>query len=63
MKLKVTIYLEVISSWCSWAQPAWEELKKRYSDRVVFEWKIALMDRPGFLNRLSRPNGFIAGAV
>ena len=28
MKLKVTIYIDVISSWCFWAQPAWEELKK-----------------------------------
>jgi predicted DsbA family dithiol-disulfide isomerase len=48
MKLKLTIYLDVISSWCFWAQPAWEELKKRYRDRVDFEWKIALMDASGF---------------
>ena len=48
MKLKVTIYLDVISSWCFWAQPAWEELKKRYADRVDFAWKIALMDASGF---------------
>ena len=48
MKLKVTIYLDVISSWCFWAQPAWEELKKRYADRVDFDWKIALMDASGF---------------
>src|SRR5437763_1159037 len=33
MKMKVTIYVDVISSWCFWAQPAWEELKKRYADR------------------------------
>jgi predicted DsbA family dithiol-disulfide isomerase len=48
MKMKVTIYLDVISSWCFWAQPAWEELKKRYADRVDFAWKIALMDASGF---------------
>lgn len=48
MKMKVTIYLDVISSWCFWAQPAWEELKKRYADRVDFDWKIALMDASGF---------------
>ena len=36
MKLKVTIYLDVISSWCFWAEPAWEELKKRYADRRRF---------------------------
>ena len=48
MKMKVTIYIDVISSWCFWAQPAWEELKKRYADRVDFNWKIALMDASGF---------------
>jgi predicted DsbA family dithiol-disulfide isomerase len=39
----VTYYLEVISSWCFWAEPAWAELKQRYASRAEFEWKIALM--------------------
>jgi predicted DsbA family dithiol-disulfide isomerase len=41
--VKVTYYLEVISSWCHWAEPAWAELKARYAGRVEFEWRIALM--------------------
>ncbi|HZZ18504.1 MAG TPA: disulfide bond formation protein DsbA [Opitutaceae bacterium] len=41
--MKVTYYLEVISSWCHWAEPAWAELKSKYADRVDFQWKIALM--------------------
>jgi predicted DsbA family dithiol-disulfide isomerase len=41
--VKATYYLEVISSWCHWAEPAWADLKARFSDRVEFEWKIALM--------------------
>jgi len=45
--MKVTYYLEVISSWCYWAEPAWTELKQRYSGRVEFEWKLALMDASG----------------
>ena len=45
--MKVTYYLEVISSWCYWAEPAWTELKQRYSGRVDFEWKLALMDAAG----------------
>jgi predicted DsbA family dithiol-disulfide isomerase len=45
MRLTVTIYLDVISSWCHWAIPAWQELRRRYSDRVDFRWKIALMDK------------------
>ena len=43
MKTKVTYYLEVISSWCYWAEPAWAELKQRYAGQVEFGWKIAQM--------------------
>jgi predicted DsbA family dithiol-disulfide isomerase len=42
----VTYYLEVLSSWCHWAEPAWADLKARFAGRVQFEWKIALMN-PG----------------
>src|SRR5271168_2186966 len=44
--MKITYYLEVLSSWCHWAEPAWAELKARYAGRVRFEWRIALMS-PG----------------
>ena len=47
MRLTVTNYLDVTSSWCYWAESAWAELKKRYQDRVHFQWKIALMDASG----------------
>jgi len=47
MKIKITLYLEVISSWCFWALPAWSELQKRYAGRLDFGWKIALMDSTG----------------
>ncbi|MFI5337957.1 MAG: DsbA family protein [Opitutales bacterium] len=46
--MKITYYLEVISSWCYWAEPAWKQLKSRYAGRVEFEWKIALMRREDF---------------
>lgn len=45
--VKVTYYLDVISSWCYWAEPAWLELKARWGARVAFDWKIALMDDSG----------------
>ena len=47
MKITVTDYLDVISSWCFWSEPTWAELRKRYEDRVEFQWKIALMDKTG----------------
>lgn len=47
MKLKITYYLDVISSWCLWAEPAWAELKERYAGEAEFVWKIALCDADG----------------
>jgi len=44
----VTYYVEVLSSWCHWAEPAWTDLKHRYADRVQFAWKIALMNPRDF---------------
>jgi predicted DsbA family dithiol-disulfide isomerase len=47
MKVTVTDYLDVVSSWCFWSEPTWAELKRRYDGRVAFQWKIALMDPVG----------------
>jgi len=47
MRITVTDYLDVVSSWCFWSEPTWAELKKRYDLRVEFQWKIALMDPSG----------------
>ncbi len=44
MLLKITYYLDVISSWCHWSEPAWALLKSQYSGSAEFQWKIALMD-------------------
>ncbi|MDB6019438.1 MAG: disulfide bond formation protein DsbA [Pedosphaera sp.] len=41
--MKITYYLEVISSWCYWA-----ELKQRYAGQVEFQWKIAHMPPDAF---------------
>jgi len=47
VRISITNYLDVMSSWCFWSQPTWAELKRRYADRVEFDWKIALMDGAG----------------
>lgn len=47
VRISITNYLDVVSSWCFWSQPTWAELKQRYGDRVEFDWKIALMDSAG----------------
>lgn len=51
--MRLTYYLEVVSSWCHWAEPAWKELRERLAGRADFEWKVALMDETGM--PVSRP--------
>jgi predicted DsbA family dithiol-disulfide isomerase len=46
--MKITYFLEVLSSWCHWVEPTWAELKARYAGRVEFEWRIALMHNEDF---------------
>src|SRR5688572_22439308 len=41
--VSITYYVEIYSSWCLWAEPAWSELKARYAGRVAFDWRVALM--------------------
>jgi predicted DsbA family dithiol-disulfide isomerase len=48
MKLKVTYFLDVLSSWCHWAEPAWTAAKQRFADRAAFDWQIALIPPEGF---------------
>lgn len=42
----LTYYVEIFSSWCSYAEPVWARLQQDYAGRVDFVWKIALMN-PG----------------
>jgi len=46
--MKITYFLEVLSSWCHWVEPNWAELKARYAGRAEFEWRIALMREEDF---------------
>lgn len=69
MKLTVTYYLDIVSSWCYWAEPAWAELKRRFAGAPVeFQWRIALIDEAGMsLTReqadwFYRRSGTIAGS-
>ncbi|HEV2454707.1 MAG TPA: DsbA family protein [Verrucomicrobiae bacterium] len=46
--IAVTYFLDLTSSWCYWAEPAWAELKRRYATSPVkFDWQIALLDASG----------------
>ena len=56
--VRVTFFLEVLSSWCHWAEPTWQQLKTSYGDRVHFEWKIALMDTEAFPKSQEQCDGY-----
>lgn len=59
MKVTVTYYLDVISSWCYWAEPAWAELKQRYAKAPVeFGWAIALIDESGMSKSRAQADWF-----
>lgn len=46
--VKITYYVEIFSSWCHWAEPAWAALKNKYAGQVEFAWRIALMKPAAF---------------
>ncbi len=46
--MKITYYVEILSSWCMWVEPTWDALKTRHAGRAEFEWKIALMNPADF---------------
>ena len=59
MNIKVTYYLDVVSSWCYWAEPAWAELKVRYAKGPVeFSWAIALLDEAGMSKSRAQADWF-----
>ena len=34
--IRVTYFLEVLSSWCHWAEPTWAKLQSSIGDRAIF---------------------------
>ena len=46
--MRIVYFLEVLSSWCHWAEPTWAELQRHYAGRVDFQWRIALMPPEAF---------------
>jgi predicted DsbA family dithiol-disulfide isomerase len=58
MNVKIIYYIEVISSWCHWAEPAWAELNRRYSQKVEFDWRIALLGEDGLPKSAAQEDWF-----
>jgi predicted DsbA family dithiol-disulfide isomerase len=41
--VKLFYYLDVMSSWCFYAEPQLERLRKKYGARLTYDWRIALI--------------------
>jgi predicted DsbA family dithiol-disulfide isomerase len=48
VNINVTYFLDVTSSWCVWAEPAWAAARKQFADRATFDWQISLIPPEGF---------------
>ena len=45
--IKITYYLDTISSWCYYFEPTWRELKERYAEVAEFDWCLTLIPPSG----------------
>ena len=61
--LKVTYYLEVVSSWCHWAEPAWAELKNVTQTEPNFNGRSRSCRRRATQFPPANATGFIGAAV
>src|SRR5438045_3100602 len=43
MTVQVTYYIDITSSWCYWAEPAWKAVKERFAGRASFDWQVSLI--------------------
>ena len=47
VRIKFTYYLDIVSSWCFYAEPMIAELRNRYAGDLDYSWKIALIEGTG----------------
>ncbi|MEM7674125.1 MAG: DsbA family protein [Verrucomicrobiota bacterium] len=45
--VKITYYLDVVSSWCYYFEPVWESLAETFGDKLEREWEITLIPEEG----------------
>src|SRR5690348_6932899 len=41
--VKLIYYLDVMSSWCFYAEPQLELLRQKYGQRLTYDWRVALV--------------------
>ncbi|MEM1221486.1 MAG: DsbA family protein [Verrucomicrobiota bacterium] len=56
--VRVTYYIDIISSWCKYFEPVWRELKECFADEVEFDWAIALIPKDGLPRSAEEENEY-----
>src|SRR5690554_6245342 len=56
--IKVTYFLDVVSSWCLYAEGTWSSLKRDYADVASFDWKVALIPPAGLPGSAEEEAGY-----
>lgn len=56
--VKITYYLDVVSSWCHYVEPVWDFLKEEYAAEVTFDWRIALIPSEGLPESTFEEDGY-----
>ena len=66
--MQLIYYMDVLSSWCYYAEPAIRRVRETFGDRLRYEWRIAWIDggatvnyKPGQLAWFYRRSGSISG--
>src|ERR1700737_5595954 len=48
--IRLTYYLDVFSSWCYYAEPVLDRLRRAYGSDLAYEWRIAWLNHGGAWN-------------
>ena len=56
--VKITYYLDVISSWCHYFEPVWNELAESFGDKLERRWEITLIPESGLPNSREEEDGY-----
>ncbi|MGB0373188.1 MAG: DsbA family oxidoreductase [Opitutales bacterium] len=56
--VKITYYLDVVSSWCHYFEPVWERLGKTFGNQLERRWEITLIPESGLPKSAEEEDGY-----
>lgn len=56
--VKITYYLDVVSSWCHYVEPAWKKLGDTFGDALTQTWEVALIPEQALPQTAEEEDGY-----